>query len=201
MASYLEINEKGEYVLDFSSLISGEKKSLPFDLEIDFPPFADDIASCKGKFKGCVEDKNEEYSLSFSMVAELKVLCSRCAEEMSFSVEQENFIPICGKKPERGTEEFDCFKRGKIDLSEILREFLILALPSQFLCKEDCAGLCQSCGKNLNSGACNCSNKEIDSRLQPLADLLKALNEDAGDDDYDDTETENNNLPGDDDYD
>jgi hypothetical protein len=61
--------------------------------------------------------------------------------------------------------------------------------------------LCQSCGKNLNSGACNCSNKEIDSRLQPLADLLKALNEDAGDDDYDDTETENNNLPGDDDYD
>ena len=48
MASYLEINEKGEYVLDFSSLISGEKKSLPFDLEIDFLPFADDIASCKG---------------------------------------------------------------------------------------------------------------------------------------------------------
>lgn len=206
MASYLEVVGNGEYILDFSSLISGEKKALPFDLEIDFPPFAEDIISCNGKFVGAVEDKNEEYSLSFKMTAELKVLCSRCAEEMSFSSSQENFLPICGKKPERGTEEFECFKKGKINLTEILREFLILSLPSQFLCKENCAGLCPNCGANLNEVKCKCIKKEIDSRLAPLADLLKAFNADAGDDDYDDCDdcdsvNASNDIPGDDDYD
>jgi uncharacterized protein len=177
MAGYMEVNSQGEYILDFSPLISGEKKSLPFEIEITFPPFEKDILSCFGKFIGSADDKNEEFTVSFKTDVKLKVLCSRCAEEMDYFVKQEFSSPLCGKKPERDTEEYECFKKGKINLTELVREFVILSLPTQLLCKKNCAGLCHTCGANLNLGECKCETAEIDSRLQPLADFLKKLNE------------------------
>ena len=45
---------------------------------------------------------------------------------------------------------------NQIDLLPALREYLILATPPHPLCQESCAGLCQSCGANLNEGVCGC---------------------------------------------
>ncbi|MBR2488852.1 MAG: DUF177 domain-containing protein, partial [Clostridia bacterium] len=45
-------------------------------------------------------------------------------------------------------------------------------LPMKHLCSEKCKGICSKCGKNLNDGKCECPEKEIDPRLQILADLL-----------------------------
>ena len=61
----------------------------------------------------------------------------------------------------------DVTRRYNISLNKVY-----MSLPTKFLCKSDCAGLCVKCGKNLNDGACNCSHKEIDPRLAKLADLL-----------------------------
>lgn len=177
MAGYLEMNSDGEYILDFSSLISGEKKSLPFDVEVSFPPFEKDVISCKGRFIGSADDKNEEFTVSFKTDVKLRVLCSRCAEEMDYSVCKEYSTQICEKKPERDTEEYEVFRKGKINLSELIREDVILSLPSQFLCKKSCKGLCTVCGANLNNESCGCNTKEIDSRLSPLAELLKKMTE------------------------
>ena len=58
------------------------------------------------------------------------------------------------------------------DIDEQLKEELEMAFPIRFLCKDDCRGLCQRCGKNLNEGECGCNTKEIDPRLAPLKDLL-----------------------------
>lgn len=44
----------------------------------------------------------------------------------------------------------------EIELDEIVRSEIYLALPMKFLCKEDCKGLCPVCGKNLNRERCNC---------------------------------------------
>ena len=52
---------------------------------------------------------------------------------------------------------------------------LELNFPSKILCKEDCLGLCQRCGKDLNEGDCGCKDDEIDPRLAPLAKLLAEM--------------------------
>ena len=160
-------------------MISSEKKSLPFEINIDFPPFEKDILSCNGTFKGSVDDKNEEFVLNFHADVKLRVLCSRCAEQMDYFVREDFSAPLCGKKPERGTEEFEVFQKAKINLSETVREFLILSLPTQFLCRKVCAGLCPNCGANLNNSVCECENEELDSRLKPLADFLKKMKEES----------------------
>lgn len=57
------------------------------------------------------------------------------------------------------TEEdlnFAFYQGDSIDVGEFVHEYLVLALPIRFLCKEDCRGICPRCGKNLNEGNCRC---------------------------------------------
>ena len=55
-----------------------------------------------------------------------------------------------------------------LDLTEVVRQHLVLALPIAPRCSEACRGLCPQCGTNLNAGVCSCKRAEIDPRLEPL---------------------------------
>jgi len=65
----------------------------------------------------------------------------------------------------------DTYRGKTIDLDPILREQVLLALPMQVVCREDCRGLCGMCGQNLNEAACNCESKRVDPRLAVLKDI------------------------------
>lgn len=57
---------------------------------------------------------------------------------------------------------------GILDLAPLLREEAILAMPMGVLCRPDCAGLCPTCGQDLNQGACDCPPDDIDPRWAML---------------------------------
>jgi DUF177 domain-containing protein len=113
--------------------------------------------------------------------AKVEVNCVRCLEPfvlpLSFDLE-EQFYPtidvITGLSLPGSEDEliFPIDQNHQLDLREALRQNLLLALPMQPICKEDCAGLCAQCGKNLNEGPCNCQ-PPVDERLSVLGDLLK----------------------------
>ena len=72
-------------------------------------------------------------------------------------------------------EENDTFllvENESIELDDLLREDILLELPTKFLCKPDCKGLCPQCGKNLNEGKCGCSARQVDPRLEILKKLI-----------------------------
>lgn len=60
-----------------------------------------------------------------------------------------------------------------IDLDEILREQIILALPMYPRCSQECRGLCPVCGINLNQETCDCQRDDVDPRLVVLKTLTK----------------------------
>ncbi|MGB2867222.1 MAG: DUF177 domain-containing protein [Bacteroidota bacterium] len=60
-----------------------------------------------------------------------------------------------------------------IDLDEDVRQFLVLAVPQKLLCKEECAGLCPTCGKNRNSSPCECGKDTIDPRWEDLQKMFR----------------------------
>jgi uncharacterized protein len=62
---------------------------------------------------------------------------------------------------------------NEIDLLPVIREHVILATPLQPLCKEDCLGLCQVCGANLNEGQCGCRPPDVG--LSPVRMLKQTL--------------------------
>ena len=67
--------------------------------------------------------------------------------------------------------ELDEMEGSEIDLAEIAREQILLDLPQQFFCKDDCKGLCEKCGTNLNLKDCDCEDDEIDPRWAALKNL------------------------------
>ena len=59
-----------------------------------------------------------------------------------------------------------------IDIDEMVREQLLLALPAQILCREDCKGLCPECGGDRNLNECKCEEVEIDPRWSGLKEIV-----------------------------
>ena len=63
-----------------------------------------------------------------------------------------------------------------INLSNDVRDYMILSIPMKRLCKEDCKGLCVKCGSDLNEKQCECEDSEIDDRWKVLTKLKNKLN-------------------------
>ena len=60
-----------------------------------------------------------------------------------------------------------------IDLSEDVRQTILLAVPFKLLCREECPGLCPGCGADLNREACRCTRERVDAPLEGLREALK----------------------------
>lgn len=59
-----------------------------------------------------------------------------------------------------------------LDMSEVLRQALLLEVPMQVLCRPDCAGICPTCGEDLNVEVCDCAQADLDPRWEALNALL-----------------------------
>ena len=67
--------------------------------------------------------------------------------------------------------DLSVYEGDEIDLAPLLREQIILALPTRPLCDEHCKGLCPSCGVNLNLESCRCAATAGDPRLAVLRNI------------------------------
>ena len=63
------------------------------------------------------------------------------------------------------------FDGEAIDVDEIVKEQVLLAVPTRMLCREDCKGICPECGTDRNTGDCNCVTTDIDPRWAALKNL------------------------------
>jgi uncharacterized protein len=107
--------------------------------------------------------------------------CSRCLEpfEQPIHIEiEEAFVPTVDIATGLSlqTDEMDkallINKHHILDLSDILRQSILLALPMTPLCRPDCKGFCPICGTNLNDETCTCEEDDVDPRWAALRLLL-----------------------------
>lgn len=115
-----------------------------------------------------------------SLDTQAELECNRCLGRFRHPLKirfEEEYVPtvdVASGAPLPQPEEpgtFTIDEHHVIDISEALRQYAVMAMPMKILCAADCAGLCQSCGKNLNRGACDCPKEEIDPRWSALMDL------------------------------
>jgi uncharacterized protein len=103
----------------------------------------------------------------------VRLTCDRCLEPFDWPVSfelEETFHPLIDihtgvRLPiVPGEEELAMDEHHVIDLTEVVRQGLLVALPMHPLCRSDCAGLCPQCGHNLNEGSCDCPTPPGDPR-------------------------------------
>ena len=121
----------------------------PVDLSSETPSFSQ-VRLC-GKLRNIVGVMTFRATVSGVCHA----VCDRCLEPAVLSLETELKTVITLSASE---DESVYVENGKIDLQRTAYDALVLALPTQVLCREDCRGLCFTCGKNLNDGDCDCNN-------------------------------------------
>jgi uncharacterized protein len=108
--------------------------------------------------------------------------CTRCLKHFEQQMRvpfEERFYPtldvvtgVSLSPPDDGEDAFPIDEHHLVDLTEAIRQHVLLDIPMVTLCKEDCAGLCSQCGKDLNEGPCTCQ-PEVDARLTVLQSLLQ----------------------------
>ena len=76
-------------------------------------------------------------------------------------------------KPEGDDDRSEYLADDRLDLSAWARDAIALALPDQILCRDDCAGLCPGCGKDLNAEP----HEHVDERTDPRWAALESLRE------------------------
>ena len=122
---------------------------------------------------------NNGQSLSFRAVCKgvMHTNCARCMKDIDVDVEFDIDEALA---QDDGTvlDESDIilFEGSTVDIDDIILNNFLMNISGKYLCKDDCKGLCEICGADLNEGDCGCSHETIDPRWQALADLMKDNN-------------------------
>jgi len=120
--------------------------------------------------------------LSGELKTALDLECSSCAKGYvmdvvsSFDLDLHPAVEL-GKEDEKELHAADMdveyYENDTVDLTAILREQILLQAPIKALCAEECKGLCQFCGKDLNTGPCDCEPPSGHPGLSGLKDFFK----------------------------
>ena len=113
--------------------------------------------------------------------AQLQLECDRCLKSIEFPVSSSFKLEYVTREDyeaqqaiELTEDELDLsvFDGEGIDLDNLVREELLLAVPTHLLCQENCKGVCPTCGVDRNSTECRCGDKEVDPRWAGLKELV-----------------------------
>jgi uncharacterized protein len=122
-----------------------------------------------------------EVSVTGSFNVEVESGCDRCGQPAQ-TLLSSNFTYDCivGKEDPHIHQDVECgeedvnklyLEEPIINVGELFREQILLAMPMHILCSHSCKGLCQHCGIDLNSGTCTCRDKEVSSPFSVLKKL------------------------------
>lgn len=137
----------------------------------DFEGVLDDaVLECDGEllrpFGGIryavfVQLTGRELLVRGTLAQDFEAVCSRCGGDFDFTATVSDF-----------TVSFETNEKTEtVDLTDEVRQSIILALPTYPVCRTACRGVCAKCGKNLNEGPCACTQAEPDDRWGALDKL------------------------------
>lgn len=146
--------------LDISNLIPasfGQKES--FNVELFNEEIDEEILAERTKGEIELTRMDEEIIAHFKGAVKIKSICDRCLSEykheLPLNFRQEYLLD----KSKADFEKLAVENDKKIDITEPIRQEIITHMPVKKLCKTSCAGICPSCGKNLNVEKCKCKGK------------------------------------------
>lgn len=136
------------------------------DIDVEEPVDGYDIGPELAKFASPISIKAHADYISGQLVVmgavetAIRGECSRCLKQFDTRISIDEYV-----------YDFPASQSDIIDLTDNIREYIILALPMKSVCSEGCKGLCPVCGKDLNTTSCGCSKK----KKGPLSEGLDKL--------------------------
>ena len=132
---------------------------------------------------GKVRQKANRFHVNGDVTARVQVECDRCLRLVELPVDSHFKLEYVTAEDYRAqqavelTEEdldLSVFDGEALDIDELVKEELLLAVPDHVLCSEGCKGVCAVCGANRNTTDCGCETREVDPRWAGLKKLVNS---------------------------
>lgn len=131
------------------------------------------------KVKGQIHRNSGQLQVKGELQTRVAVACARCLKEVELPVAVEFAERFAGSVSWRNEEQHELSREDldlglvdeAIDLDDLVKEEILLALPGHVLCNENCKGICPDCGADRNLADCGCETRQVDARWEKLKDL------------------------------
>lgn len=160
--------------IDLTNLFNGSEKCKDIVCSLDmsdlpyssYYPLKEPVCA-----SGRVYSKADVVYLDLNITYVINGVCDRCAEDIvkQYSINVDKIL--VNQLQNDDNDDYIVVDNNMLDLDELVNEEVSLSLPSKLLCKDDCKGLCQKCGTNLNVKKCDCK-ADVDPRMAALLQLL-----------------------------
>ena len=125
--------------------------------------------------------KDRELQIQADGKVMLRIPCDRCLEEVEyeFPLYFTRYVDLgCSDAELReGFDESDFINGYHLDVDKMLFQEILMCWPEKILCRDDCKGICNVCGQNLNQGSCDCEDTGLDPRMSVVRELFKNFKE------------------------
>ena len=163
------------------SLMESTRKSINKDLDFNF--IAEDFTIGHDSYKVLTPVKVTGHVKVISGIIDLNVVaktkiatsCNRCLENYERDINVEINEKLSKNVSDDDLDTIQLTESDTVDLTDIITKGIISSLSIQNLCDENCKGLCQKCGTNLNQMTCDCDKDQVDIRLEALKDIFKEV--------------------------
>ncbi|HHV10318.1 MAG TPA: DUF177 domain-containing protein [Clostridiales bacterium] len=111
----------------------------------------------------------------------LTLYCGRCLKEivhpMEIRFQKEVDFKLSEEERTEGLDETNYIIGYNLDVDTLIYEEILIDFPMKLLCREDCKGLCEKCGINLNENTCDCDTQHYDPRMSVIRDIFNNFKE------------------------
>lgn len=143
------------------------------DLSLEHEGIAVDVVHVASK----IDKRTQSIVVNSKFTADIKQTCDRCLESFLDSIKGDLITYYTSDKETASFDDEQIIQlitqnTTEINLTNGLRESILLSVPMKVVCSEDCKGLCPNCGVNLSEKSCECKNERSDPRWAGLRKLL-----------------------------
>lgn len=166
--------------LNLKKIIEEPSGTLPFSFELDLSELNfRQIVRMKAPLavRGTVRSAAGALELTGEIGADMVCVCDRCIQPYELKITMPVTAYLSDELQDEENPDIFLTRGDEVDLDEVFTTAFVLNIDSKFICREDCKGLCPTCGADFNNGDCHCGGA-IDSRLAVLEQLL-VLDEEA----------------------
>jgi DUF177 domain-containing protein len=130
---------------------------------------------------GEIRQKGERLRVTGKVSGRVQLECDRCLKPIEVVVDSRfdvEYVTAEDYQAQQALElteadlNLSVFDGECLEIDELVKEELLLAVPDHVICKEDCKGMCAVCGVDKNSIDCACETREVDPRWSGLKELV-----------------------------
>lgn len=173
-------------ILNLSDVLSEQHKTIEKTVEIEMEEFF-----YQGKKYPIIEKeslsikvehiKKRQLLITGKTSVILQLECDRCLEPVEEKIEldftKDVDLDVSDGDQADELDESNYIDGYALDIEQLLCNELLIGWPTKILCSNDCKGICNVCGQNLNHGACSCEDTSLDPRMSVIRDVFKNFKE------------------------